>query len=45
MNERTLNLKLLVSAQLEELADRLEREGVTADTTALRSTSMLLDDI
>jgi hypothetical protein len=36
MNERTLSLKLLVSDQLEELADMLDQEKTRHDTERLR---------
>ena len=42
MNERTLNLKLLVSHQLEELADMLDREKTGHDTERLRATAKYL---
>jgi hypothetical protein len=42
MNERTLNLKLLVSAQLEELSGNLMREGVEHDKKLLLKTAKYL---
>ena len=45
MKRRTNDLRCLVSGQLLELADNLERLGVDADTATLCATSMLLDEI
>jgi hypothetical protein len=42
MNERTLSLKLLVSDQLEELADMLDQEKTRHDTERLRATAKYL---
>ena len=42
MNERNLRLKLLVSDQLEELADMLDQEKTGHDTNRLRATAKYL---
>jgi hypothetical protein len=42
MNERTLNLALLISDNLEELQQRLTREGVEHDKKLLLKTAKYL---
>jgi hypothetical protein len=42
MNERTLNLALLISDNLEELQQRLTREGVEHDKRLLLKTAKYL---
>ena len=42
MNERTLNLALLISDNLEELSDQLTREGVEHDKKLLLKTAKYL---
>jgi hypothetical protein len=43
MTEHTLQLKNLVSAELEELADDLDREATGHDTGKLRQFAKYLD--
>jgi hypothetical protein len=42
MNERTLNLALLISDNLEELQQRLTREGIEHDKKLLLKTAKYL---
>jgi hypothetical protein len=45
MNERTRNLKMLISDNLEELSQRLAREGVEHDAERLKATAEYLDQL
>jgi hypothetical protein len=45
MTHRTFEQVLYVSDVLQELAGRLEREGIAFDTAALRATADMLDEL
>jgi hypothetical protein len=45
MTPRTVNLKLLVNAQLEELSERLTNEGIDHDADYVRSVAKYLEEI